>query len=461
MASDGCDRFGASGTLTQVSDREFAECNDMGAITSSNDCSVVAALCRTDRSVTPSSVPGARDFVAEHGPGFGWDDTSFGDEDYQTGRQINRMWLYEWNDGVVSTTPDNKTHINSAIGGWNYGHWELSLNNDDTVYMFDLKVSNGGHEGSTNNAIWRTNKSWVPQLSGGWACGAGHVLGNRIAYNTALDKWGRVCWVDMDTSGGDDFPSQRGPGGEYLYYSTVAGFLGGLSHLNNANESLNWPNPLAGTGMRQNGLGSVTEIDRQRSVGGYSRSAGFGGPNAIVSLGEDGYMVAGIKAGLDAPVSADDANCRACDTAGLLKFPKEGAVHFRQHRSDPDYAWNWFGEKAAEFPEAYPGADRRVGFANVANFGVGGENASEVLVGWAERQQGQINNCQHNNVGCGQTDHFVVARADRNGKLIGQPWSLQGGIGSLSSEPTGWGEDNNCKNSRSTLSSITSPFFVD
>ena len=71
----------------------------------------------------------------------------------------------------------------------------------------------------------------VPHLSGGWACGAGHILANRITYNTALDKWGRVCWVDADTSGGDEFPSQRGPGGEHLYYSMVAGSLGGLSHL--------------------------------------------------------------------------------------------------------------------------------------------------------------------------------------------------------------------------------------
>ena len=262
-----------------------------------------------------------------------------------------------------------------------------------------------------------------------------------IADNTALDKWGRQCWVDMDIAGGADYPSRRGAGGSYLYYSTNVNTMGGLS------------NP---SGHTTNDGAHLTEIDRQRSegIGVSPNSRGFGGPGAIVSIGLDGFILAGIKSGSDTtrmyPGNIDVADtqrglekCKACDTAGLLKFPKEGAAHFRQHRDEPAYAWNWFGEKAAEFPEAYPGDDRRVSFANAANFGLGGENASEILVGWAERGQRQINSHQHNNVGGGQTDHFVVSRADRNGKLIGQPWSLQGGNGSLSCEPTGWGEDNN------------------
>ena len=178
----------ADGTLTQISDVELAECNDMGAIVTTNDCSTVAALCKTDLTVTPASVPGAADFIAgtycQQYPdlaachaagvitGFHGDDTLYVPSDgqtqaeYQQTRGVNRMWLYEWSNGVVSTTPDSKTHINAAIGGTNYGHWELSLNNDDTVYMFDLKTSNGGHEGAINDALWRGNKSKVLGIGG-------------------------------------------------------------------------------------------------------------------------------------------------------------------------------------------------------------------------------------------------------------------------------------------------------
>ena len=73
------------------------------------------------------------------------------------------------------------------------GHWELSLNDDETVYMFDLKVSNGGHEGSTNQAMWRSSKTVVPHLSGEWACGAGHVLVNRITCKA------RCFWLQLYT----------------------------------------------------------------------------------------------------------------------------------------------------------------------------------------------------------------------------------------------------------------------
>ena len=115
-------------------------------------------------------------------------------------------------------------------------------------------------------------------------------------------------------------------------------------------------------------------------------------------------------------------------------------MHFRSQRNDSDHGWNWFGD-AALLPESYNGNDKRATFANAANFGTGGENGSEILVGWAERWRGQGSMT-------GETDHYVVSRATREGILIGQPWSINGGPGpgSLTNEPTGWGEDNNCKN---------------
>jgi len=261
------------------------------------------------------------------------------------------------------------------------------------------------------------NRSLIPAVSGGWACGNGHTLYNRIQYNSALDKWGRICWIDGNTNGGDRFPSQDG------FESTTFGTLGGLS---NATRD------------------PSTEITKMIgwAQGGYGRWAGYGGLGAVVSLGADGFLVASIKAAMQVERHADgsgqsyqQSSFMDCDTAGLLKIPAEGAAHFRSQRTSLDYGWTWFGDDGL-FPESYAGADKRVTFVNAANFGVGGENAPEILVGWAERYMPQ-------NSAVGETSHYVVSRATREGVLIGQPWSLGGGSGSLSTEPTGWGEDNN------------------
>ena len=460
----------------------------MGAVTASADCSLVAVLCRTNMTHNAASVNGATvldPLLRDRG-----------DAEYMSHRGISNMWIYEWNDGVVSnrwpSPSSSRTLVNSAIGGWNMGHWELSLNADASVYMFELKVSQGGHEGSTNVAMyvvlshrccrrrrhthhraprpdraphrashpdrarrivcvsmvllsimrvlplsqprayihqlptrmhrWRHNshvgnKTWIPKVSGGWACGSGHTVYDRIQYNTALDKWGRICTFDANRNGGDRFPELPG------HWSSSFGSLGGLS---NSTED------------------GSTEIMKMQVLG-YGPWSGFGGLGAVVSLGADGFLVAAIKAGMQ--VKSFDGNSLHdgggtvgasffdCDTAGLLKIPAEGAAHFRSHRTSLDYGWNWFGD-AGLFPESYAGANKRVTFANAANFGVGGENASEILVGWAERRRGQM-------AAMGTTDHFVVSRATREGVLIGQPWSLGGGSGSLSTENTGWGEDNN------------------
>eukprot|EP00036_Acanthoecidae_sp_10tr_P020616 CAMPEP_0206300052 /NCGR_PEP_ID=MMETSP0106_2-20121207/7503_1 /ASSEMBLY_ACC=CAM_ASM_000206 /TAXON_ID=81532 /ORGANISM="Acanthoeca-like sp., Strain 10tr" /LENGTH=1043 /DNA_ID=CAMNT_0053730765 /DNA_START=38 /DNA_END=3170 /DNA_ORIENTATION=- len=403
-------RMDPDGSLTSVSDVELPECTDMGAIATSADCRLVSALCRTNLSHSASAVPGATDFVdanrnADGSAQFGWEDS--GDADYMSSRQISHMWLYEWTDGVVSPRPTTRTLINSAIGGWNFGHWELGLNADASVYSFDLKVSLGGHEGSTNAAMHRRTKTWVRGLSAGWACGSGHVLGNRLQYNTALDRWGRACWVDLNADGGPAAPPLDG------FDSLNVGTVGGTH-------------------------GPQTEVLKMRRDG-YGNWHGYGGLGAIVSLGADGFLLAGVRAGLNrsAPSEAHPA-FHDCDTAGLLRVPPQGPSHFRAHRGQPGFDWNWFGD-AALFAESYPGNDRRVTFANAANFGRGGENASEVLVGWAERWR-------WNSARAGGTDHFVLSRATRDGTLIGQPWALHGGPGSVSPEATGWGEDNNWVN---------------
>jgi hypothetical protein len=88
---------------------------------------------RCNLPISPSS--GSTDFVdanrgADGNAPFGWE--SFDPSVMPNIRRINadNMWLYEWTDGVVTPTPSSRTFINAAIGGWQYGDWQLSLNKE-------------------------------------------------------------------------------------------------------------------------------------------------------------------------------------------------------------------------------------------------------------------------------------------------------------------------------------------
>merc|ERR1719199_1517155 len=84
------------------------------------------------------------------------------------------------------------------------GSWVVSLNKDRTTYVLDLKVTAGGHEGSTNLAIDRDTWAYNRPLSAGWACGVGHTEGNQLTYSPELDKWARLCWTDGNSGIGTD-----------------------------------------------------------------------------------------------------------------------------------------------------------------------------------------------------------------------------------------------------------------
>ena len=343
---------------------------------------------------------------------FGWDDTGpNGDYDpaYMVSRRIRHMWLYEWavSAGTVVTvnsSPTRSSKVNRALGGWNIGHWELALNADATVYNFELKASLGNHEGNVNFSLNRTDLSYIHQLSGRWGCGSGHTIYNRLVYNKRLDKWAQVCWLDGNGDGGPAYPPQTG------MYSTVVNFV--------------------------NGSGEEGPAEIQKLSGGDTWR--MGGPGAIISMGADGFIVAATESALNSGPPASERfpprgpelyhnipQCpiwmpaHTCDAVGLLKVPAEGSAYFQEHRDDPEFQWNWFTERESTVGGGggYPGGDRRVGLANAANFGLGGEDAAEVLVGWSEHVRSIFQS--------GISDHYVVSRADRTGRLVGEPWSLQ------------------------------------
>ena len=50
----------------------------------------------------------------------------------------------------------------------------------------------GGHEGATCYILDRS--SWLRTDKSGF--GGGHVMLNRIVYNSATDSWGKWAWTD-------------------------------------------------------------------------------------------------------------------------------------------------------------------------------------------------------------------------------------------------------------------------
>lgn len=56
------------------------------------------------------------------------------------------MYLIEWAEGSEAQTtrpPSAIVHVNHAIGGWKYGHWEAVLDKSLSHYMIQLKTTLG------------------------------------------------------------------------------------------------------------------------------------------------------------------------------------------------------------------------------------------------------------------------------------------------------------------------------
>ena len=209
-------RSSADGTLTLESDRDFPECSRMGAITTTADCGAVAVLCGADKNWTIANMPGTfkKDWVEElctplfavHGHCGGLHDYYAGElkpdgTPYCTdhcGVSNKNMWLYEWADGVVTTEPSSAIIISKSIGGANYGHWELAMTNDDTIYNFQLKSTWGGHELSMGDAIYRANWTWARDRILGMTCGG-------TGFDTNFDQLFHTLYAASHQAGGIAF----------------------------------------------------------------------------------------------------------------------------------------------------------------------------------------------------------------------------------------------------------------
>jgi len=322
------------GVTTLVNDYKMDWCNEMGGIEASEDCSIVTVLCKSDKTPTQAPGPTVINFIentknAEGDYPFGWYVESQPDINKDGYRIVDYMYLLEYTGGGLANSPNTQVLVGKNIGGWNYGHWEVSLNAALTKYYVSLKTTigsaeTGWHEGETSFTILREDWS---KINSAWACGTGHIQANRVTYNKELDMWARFCWTDYNYE-------QNAPNA--MFYSTMPG-TGKAAQLRSIQEreGANWN--------------------------------GNGGSMNMVSLKQNGFLGTAVGPGGNGnPI-----------TVGVIKVPGgqenvDGYIHNFVWLNLPD---------TTEDTIIPVDNDNRIGFANLQRIGL--ENDNRFLLGWA------------------------------------------------------------------------------
>lgn len=320
--------------FTKTNDFVFEECNyDMGSVTVSPDGSVIGALCISDRP----------------------------DHDHQ-----NNVILYEWTGGQITQIPDVREVVNTAAGGWNYGHWDLSLNNDLTHYYVTAKTvtNDGAHEGMTRFAWNRETREIEPNAGN---CAGGHPTSNRITHNKHDDSWSVLCRMDQ--------------------------------------KSINWvqaSGPDFGGSLETLGEWVVTDIANTP-----------GGLHNAISLGEDGWLVAAtgpfdIWEGLS---DGDERSEKLQEQQiGLRRLPLE-ITEFVENQDA--YPWTWIDQDRVCAPTK--GGEPLAGMVQLHNWGAGGEDSGRILMGYSPTRS-------HTSA-----EEFHAVEVDTEGNFLHAPVLLQRG----------------------------------
>ncbi len=94
------------------------------------------------------------------------------------------MWLYEWTNGDITSLP-KRYIVHKSIGSWEYGNNYLLYGENDNSYGIAVKSTVGEdscHEADAFLVLDRTNYD-MTNRAWSWACGTGHTLFNRPAYD--------------------------------------------------------------------------------------------------------------------------------------------------------------------------------------------------------------------------------------------------------------------------------------
>jgi hypothetical protein len=336
-------RFGHLSTFTfteedgfsKINDFVYEECDyDMGSVAVSPDGSVIGALCISDRP----------------------------DHDHQ-----NNVILYEWTGGQITQTPDVKKVIVSAAGGWSYGHWDLSLNNELSHYYVTAKTvtNDGGHEGMTRFALNRQSH----EKTNAGSCGGGHPTSNRIVHNKYDDAWSVFCRMDFDV--------------------------------------INWVF-----------VGAPDDKGSNATIGDYvftTFTDTAGGLHNAISLGSDGWLVAAtgpfdLWEGLEGEGKDTLKENLADQQIGLRRLPRT----MKELQEDPEkYPWRWIALDEVCAPAN--GDDRLAGIVQLHNWGLGGEDSGRILMGYAPKR------------GHTRASEFHAVEVNRDGLFLHDPVLLHRG----------------------------------
>jgi hypothetical protein len=264
-----------TGTLTAIASREFPECYEMHGIATSSDCSTVAALCRI-----PSGTAGAdKDSLATHRK------ADWMTQPYVCGSKKNdEMWLYEWKTGDIRSAP-KRYIVHKAIGSWEYGNNYLVYGQNDNTYGIALKTTVGGKDGTSCHeadaflVLSRTDYSFTTR-GWSWACGTGHTLFNRPAFDPTTKKYAMMCSTD--------------------YNSDKIGGLGAM-----------W--------FRMED-GSAREFHRINRDG----LRGKGGSSALVQRSEGGFL--GVVVGVDGEIKPEGYPLTPPTSVGMVAYRADGTM---------------------------------------------------------------------------------------------------------------------------------------
>jgi hypothetical protein len=443
------------GSSVLLSESTLDFCSDVGSVSTSADCSVVAVMCK---SVIPNHGPAdARTGPGTWGPGAadrytlgddhplnngkfaatekidhlelhrGTGTHFWGDENPGLKDRNATMWLLEWSSrggaaGQTRLAPDKAVLVNHAIGGWSYGQSEAIISDDATRYQIGLKVAIGGHEGAISFTLARSN--WLRCCNGWTGFGEGHVHSNRLVYNTALDAWGKIGWTDGsrgEKGDGSDHGSKIGGWGTFI-------------------------------GTVPPGNGANMQIDT--TAGG-----GFGGPQAILSREANGYVAVAvgpdpthttIPFGANYTQQAEGAKARneafnPFDrlTVGITKWPSTLNNCTRGAPTANEAAAGMVDCEMKYIPSAYLlGNTRRrdnhipamgdgrnivyigekLGKPAMQHIGPNGKEGERFLLGYAT-------GLSYPNI----PENFYLAEVDANGRVYGEPHEVPG--------DTAWGEE--------------------
>jgi hypothetical protein len=212
-----------SGTLVVADQRHFPDCEEMHGIAVSDDCQTIGVLCRV-----PSGTAGFdKDVLATH------EAADWMTNPYLCGDKMNdEMWLYEWTNGDIQSEP-KRYIVHKSIGSWEYANNYLRLGNDDTTWGIAVKATVGGQDGPGScheaDAFLVMDRASETMTTRGWswACGTGHTLSNRVAYNPETGKYAHMCSTDYNDAaiggiGANVFRLEDGPPTEFHHINIDA-----------------------------------------------------------------------------------------------------------------------------------------------------------------------------------------------------------------------------------------------